>query len=93
MKSLLRALGLALTLTSATAPFFLPVQASAQGRLHATPERGDFLPEDVLKAGPNVDPSSARLRSPPSGYGWFQLRMTYVLASLQTGLIVEVVKS
>jgi len=89
MKPLL--LVLALTLSSAATGLVAPSAALAQARPHAQPERGDYLPQDLLRAGPNVDPAAARLRRPPEGYGWFQLRKTYVLASLQTGLIVEVV--
>ncbi len=91
MKSLLRALVLTLTLSSAAIGLAAPTAAAAQARAHAQPERGDYLPPDLLHAGPNVDPAVARLRRPPEGYGWFQLRKAYVLASLQTGLIVEVV--
>ena len=92
MKSLLRALVLTLVLMSAATGLAAPTSASAQARAHAQPERGDYLPQDLLRAGPNVDPAAARLRRPPEGYGWFQLRNAYVLASLQTGLIVEVVQ-
>lgn len=58
---------------------------------HALPRRGDYLPPDVLQAGPRVDYAAAHLRKPPSGYGWYQLGRAYVMASVATGLIVEVV--
>jgi hypothetical protein len=58
---------------------------------HALPQRGDYLPADLIKAGPNVDIKSARLRRPPAGYGWFSLAGVFVLASMTNGLIVEVV--
>jgi Ni/Co efflux regulator RcnB len=59
--------------------------------LHATPQRGDTLPAEVLHAGPKPDPAAAHLRRPPQGYGWFALGRSMVMASLSTGLIVEVV--
>jgi Ni/Co efflux regulator RcnB len=58
---------------------------------HAVPQRGDHLPADLIKAGPNVDTQSAHLRRPPAGYGWFSLSGVFVLASVTNGLIVEVV--
>jgi len=58
---------------------------------HALPQRGDYLPADIIKTGPNVDTKAARLRRPPAGYGWFSLSGVFVLASVTNGLIVEVV--
>jgi Ni/Co efflux regulator RcnB len=46
----------------------------------------------VLRAGPNIDHAAAHLRRPPAGYGWFSLNGAFVLASLSTGLVVEVVR-
>jgi hypothetical protein len=62
--------------------------ALAQGPL---PRRGDYLSQDVLQAGPIADYAGKHLRKPPSGYGWYQLGRAYVMASVATGLIVEVV--
>lgn len=90
MRSLIAALVLSLSVLAGGAPLLAPAAASAQTREHP-PRRGDYLPADLLSAGSNVDPAAARLRRPPDGYGWFILRGAYVLASLQTGLIVEVV--
>jgi Ni/Co efflux regulator RcnB len=90
LKPILRtALALAL-MTAPLASALQPQPAQAQAR-RTMPQRGDYLPAEVLKAGPNVDAASAHLRRPPSGYGWFSLGGVYVLASVQTGLIVEVV--
>ena len=58
---------------------------------HALPRRGDYLPQEVLQQGPKADYAAAHLRKPPSGYGWYQLGKAYVMASVATGLIVEVV--
>jgi hypothetical protein len=80
----------AIAIVLAPAPLLAAAPAAAQAR-HALPQRGDYLPQDLLRAGPNVDYNAARLRRPPSGYGWFQLGSAFVLASLSTGLIVEVV--
>jgi hypothetical protein len=96
MKRLPRAaLALSLTVSSlAAAPALVliaPAAAQAEGRAHALPRRGDYLPPDLLKSGPNVDPAAQHLRRPPSGYGWFSLAGVFVLASISTGLIVEVV--
>jgi hypothetical protein len=87
------ALALALTLSvlGAATVAMAPVPAAAQARGHALPQRGDYLPPDLLKSGPNVDAAAAHLRRPPSGYGWFSLTGVFVLASVSTGLIVEVV--
>ena len=90
MRSPLAVLTLSLAALSGAAPLWTPAPAAAQAREHA-PRRGDYLPPDLLRAGSNVDPAAARLRRPPDGFGWFMLRGAYVLASLQTGLIVEVV--
>ncbi len=69
----------------------VPGVAAAQAKGHTAPKRGDYLPPDLLASGPNVDEKAAHLRRPPSGYGWFSLGGIYVLASVMTGLIVEVV--
>ena len=58
---------------------------------HSLPRRGDYLPADVLQAGPRVDYAAKHLRKPPAGYGWYQLGRTFVMAAVATGLIVEVV--
>jgi Ni/Co efflux regulator RcnB len=55
------------------------------------PRRGDYVPQAVLQAGPIADYASKRLRKPPAGYGWYQLGRAFVMASVATGLIVEVV--
>jgi hypothetical protein len=87
-------LALSLTVSSmAAAPavlLALPGVAQAQPKGHALPRRGDYLPPDLVKSGPNVDAAAQRLRRPPSGYGWFSLAGVFVLASLSSGLIVEV---
>jgi len=64
--------------------------ALAQG-IHPLPRRGDYLPQDVIQAGPISDYASKHLRKPPAGYGWYQVGRSYVMASVATGLIVEVV--
>jgi hypothetical protein len=97
MKSLARtapirlALTIALLATPALAPAFLAGPAAAQARGHGLPQRGDYLPPEALRAGPNVDAGAAHLRRPPSGFGWFSLGGVFVMASLSSGLIVEVV--
>jgi Ni/Co efflux regulator RcnB len=58
---------------------------------HPLPRRGDYLPQEVLQAGPVADYASKHLRKPPAGYGWYQLGRAFVMASVATGLIVEVV--
>ena len=70
-------------LTAAHPPAF------AQARRHW--QRGDVLPASVLRAGPHVDSAAQRLRRPPEGYGWFALDGAFLLASLSTGLVLEVV--
>jgi hypothetical protein len=96
MKSLLRAAALAgclraaLVLPLAAVALAGPAQAQPE-HAHAPPRRGDYLPNEVLRAGPKVDYAAARLRRPPAGYGWFALAGVYALASVSTGLIVEVV--
>jgi hypothetical protein len=96
MKPLLRAaVALSLTVSSMAVGAALSMieagPAHAQPRGHAPPQRGDYLPPDVVKSGPNVDHAAHHLRRPPSGYGWFSLAGVYVMASVSTGLIVEVV--
>ena len=58
---------------------------------HPLPRRGDYLPQEVIQGGPIADYASKRLRKPPSGYGWYQVGRAFVMASVATGLIVEVV--
>jgi Ni/Co efflux regulator RcnB len=60
---------------------------------HPLPRRGDTLPPEVMQAGPIADYASKHLRKPPSGYGWYQIGRAFVMASVATGLIVEVVIS
>ncbi len=92
MKPLAAAMLLLSLMTGAvTGVLAAPGVAAAQAKAHAGPKRGDYLPPDLLAAGPNVDEKAAHLRRPPSGYGWFSLGGIYVLASVMTGLIVEVV--
>jgi hypothetical protein len=90
LNRLCRAVFAAAVVALASAPAVVPVQAVAQAR-HAQPQRGDYLPPELLRAGPNVDFNAARLRRPPEGYGWFQVGTAYCLASLASGLILEVV--
>ncbi len=82
---------LALALMLSPTAMTTPAWAQPPSRLHATPQRGDYLPADVLQAGPRSDPAAAHLRRPPQGYGWFALGKALVMASLSTGLIVEVI--
>jgi len=96
MKPTLRALlALSLAVSSLVAGTAAPVaaQPAAQGQIkgHPLPQRGDYLPPELIKAGPTVDAKAAHLRRPPSGYGWFSLAGVFVLASVSNGLIVEVV--
>ncbi len=72
------------------APAAIRGSARAQ-ETHPLPRRGDYLPQEVLQGGPKADYASARLRKPPAGYGWYQIGKSYVMASVATGLIVEVV--
>jgi Ni/Co efflux regulator RcnB len=60
---------------------------------HALPRRGDYLPQPVQQGGPIADYAAKHLRKPPVGYGWYQIGRAYVMASVATGLIVEVVLS
>lgn len=80
---------LAWALLGAAAPVLVSGPSRAQ-ETHA-PRRGDYLPQEILQAGPKVDYAAARLRKPPAGYGWYQIGRAYVMASVSTGLIVEVV--
>ena len=87
VSTILAALALAaapiLALTTAIHP--------AQAQAHRRWQRGDVLPPSVLRAGPKLDYGAQRLRRPPEGYGWFTLDGDFMLASLSTGLVLEVV--
>jgi Ni/Co efflux regulator RcnB len=63
---------------------------AAQTRHHW--KRGDTLPPEVLRAGPDTNYAAQRLRRPPDGYGWFAVDGEYLLASLSSGLILETVE-
>jgi hypothetical protein len=65
--------------------------AIALAQEHPLPRRGDYLPQEVLQAGPVANYGALHLRKPPAGYGWYQIGRAYVMASVATGLIVEVV--
>ena len=65
--------------------------ALALAQTHALPRRGDYVPQEVLQRGPKADYAAAHLRKPPVGFGWYQIGSAYVMASVATGLIVEVV--
>ena len=88
----LRAFGVkilaALAIATAIVPLCAPPQAAAQARRHW--QRGDILPAAVLQAGPNVNYAAQRLRRPPDGFGWFSLDGVFLLASLSSGLIMDV---
>jgi Ni/Co efflux regulator RcnB len=60
-------------------------------QIHPLPRRGDYLPQQVQQMGPIADYAAKHLRKPPAGYGWYQIGRAYVMASVATGLIVEVV--
>ena len=90
MKSISRILAaLALIGSPILAASLPPVPAHAQARHHWA--RGEVLPEAVLRGGPNVSYAAQRLRRPPDGCGWFALDGDFLLASLSSGLILEVV--
>lgn len=65
--------------------------AVALAEEHPLPRRGDYLPQQVLQAGPVANYAALHLRKPPAGYGWYQAGRAYVMAAVATGLIVEVV--
>lgn len=94
MKSVPGAAALALAQFLALTPIAsLVLPASpAQAQARHQWRRGEMLPAQVLHAGPNVDYSAQRLRRPPTGYGWFAVDGQVVLASLSSGLILEVVE-
>jgi|GEM_PF-3012307 Ni/Co efflux regulator RcnB len=62
--------------------------AAAQARRQW--RRGDTLPIETLRAGPDVNYAAQRLRRPPEGYGWFAVDGAFLLASLSSGLILDV---
>ncbi len=59
--------------------------------VHSLPRRGDHLPPEVVQAGPVADYAAKHLRKPPVGYNWYQIGRAFVMASVATGLITEVV--
>jgi Ni/Co efflux regulator RcnB len=88
-----RSMAAAVAIALALAPIIdlaLTIDA-AQAQGHRW-QRGQTLPAEVLRSGPNVDYAAQRLRQPPAGYGWFSLDGQLVLASLSSGLILEVVQ-
>jgi Ni/Co efflux regulator RcnB len=79
---------LALATAATSAGMGPPLPAHAQAR-HLW-RRGETLPAEVLRAGPDVNYAAQRLRRPPDGFGWFTLDGAFLLASLSSGLIVDV---
>ena len=55
------------------------------------PRRGDMVPPALMQAGPIANYQAMHLRKPPTGYGWYHIGRSYVMASEGNGLIVEVV--
>ena len=55
------------------------------------PRRGGTVPPEILLGGPIANYQAMHLRKPPTGYGWYQIGRSYVMASESNGLIVEVV--
>jgi Ni/Co efflux regulator RcnB len=53
--------------------------------------RGERLPSSYRSSRYSVDYRRHNLRAPPRGYGWQRVDENYVLASLLTGLIVQVI--
>jgi Ni/Co efflux regulator RcnB len=60
----------------------------------ATPElkRGDVLPE-AYRSQVVTDYQRWRLRRPPEGYAWYRVGAQFVLASMTTGVIFDVVEA
>jgi Ni/Co efflux regulator RcnB len=91
MRSLPKAAAvLLLAIAPAAAAWVVTAPAAVAGARHM--RRGDKLPAAVLQAGPTVDYAAQHLRRPPDGYGWFAVGGDMVMASLSSGLIVEVVE-
>ena len=65
--------------------------APGLAQAQAIPRRGDYVPQDILAGGPKADYAAAHLRKPPVGFGWYQIGHAYVMASVATGLITDVV--
>jgi Ni/Co efflux regulator RcnB len=69
----------------------IPLSGAALAQDQPLPRRGDYLAQSVLQAGPMGNYAALHLRKPPAGYGWYHIGRAYVMASVATGLIVEVV--
>jgi hypothetical protein len=74
----------------AAALFATPALAQAPQPI-PIPHRGDMVPQAVMQAGPIANYQAMHLRKPPTGYGWYHIGRSYVMASESNGLIVEVV--
>jgi len=87
--------GSALALALAIAPVLalVPGGETVHAQQRRQWKRGDTLPPEVLKGGPNVNDAAQHLRRPPSGYGWFALDGAFLLASLSSGLVLEVIEN
>ena len=73
-------------------PVLLPAPSRAQQPLPIPiPRRGDMVPPALMQAGPIANYQAMHLRKPPTGYGWYHIGRSYVMASEGNGLIVEVV--
>jgi len=55
------------------------------------PRRGEQVPQAILNGGPISNYAALHLRKPPVGFGWYQIGHAYVMASISTGLITDVV--
>src|SRR5689334_5826603 len=86
-----RPIGRRALLAAGLAGLALAAAPALAQQTHPLPRRGDYLPQAVLQAGPVADYAAKHLRKPPAGYGWYQLGHAFVMASVATGLIVEVV--
>ena len=81
--------GAAVLTSSATAVVCIaPAEALAQAA--GALKRGDVLP-DAYRGQIVTDYQRWRLRRPPDGYAWYRVGAQFVMASMATGVIFDVV--
>jgi Ni/Co efflux regulator RcnB len=75
---------------AALTPSAAPASAATIQLAQAALRRGEVLP-DAYRGQVVTDYERWRLRRPPTGYAWYRVGNQFVLASMSTGVIFDIV--
>ena len=89
-RTLARALCAAAVLMTWAASLALAAPTAAIAQANGGLKRGDILPE-ASRGQVVSDYQRWRLRRPPEGYAWYRVGGQFVMASMATGVIFDIV--